>query len=390
MTDTPPTIDTLSSLESSFAGGGATAALDQLASRLREEKKHHELFEALKMKVRHSLSLPLLPVESNSDELPEATRDKLEEGLVDACRHVGELLIADGKVREGWMYLRPVGDKAAAAKLISAIHPDDDNTEELIEVLLYEGVDTGRGFGLLLERNGTCNSITTFDQIMGQRTRKERQAAASALLTRLYNDLIGNVKADIVRQSGEQPKETTLQGLIADRDWLFQDGAYHIDTTHLASVVRMARVLDDPSQLRMALDLTHYGRHLTQQLQYQGDEPFVDQYPSNALYYQALLGENVDEALAFFESKARLLDPQFNGTAGIETYLELLSRIGRHKQALDAAIELMPANTPSVAYAPLLMDLCSKAGDYQKLLDFCRSRGDELGFAAALVSREKA
>jgi hypothetical protein len=33
------------------------------------------------------------------------------------------------------------------------------------------------------------------------------------------------------------------------------------------------------------------------------------------------------------------------------------------------------------------MDLCGKAGNYQKLLDFCRSRGDELGFAAALVSK---
>jgi hypothetical protein len=380
--------DTFSALESSLAAGGAAAALDQLALQLREEKKYHELFEALKLKVRHSLGLPLLPIESNSDELPEATRNKLEEGLVDACRQVGELLLKEGKVREGWMYLRPVGDKAAAASLINQIEPNEDNTDELIEVLLHEGVDTGRGFALLLERNGTCNSITTFDQLMHQRTRKERQAAAACLLNRLYTDLIHNVKADIARQAGEQPKETTLKGLVADRDWLFQDGNYHIDTTHLASVVRMSRVLEDPEQLRKALDLTHYGRHLSQQLQYQGDEPFADQYPSNALYYQALLGENVDEALAYFENKARLLDPQYNGTAAIETYLELLSRLGRYEQALAAAIELMPDNTPSVAYAPLLMDLCEKSGNYQKLLDFCRSRGDELGFAAALVSKK--
>ena len=381
MTATP------SALETSFATGGAAAALDQLASRLREEQKYHELFEALKMKVRYSLGLPLLPLESNSDELPETTRDKLEDGLVEACRQVGELLLRSGKIREGWMYLRPVGDKAAAAKLIAAIEPNDDNTEELIEVLLHEGVDTGRGFALLLDRNGTCNSITTFDQIMQQRTKRERQAAASSLLNRLYNDLVANVKTDIVRQEGNQPPETTLEALVTDRDWLFQDGAYHIDTTHLASVVRMARVLDDPALLRMALDLTHYGRHLSQQLQYQGDEPFVDQYPSNALYYQALLNENVDAALDYFETKARLLDPQSNGTAGIETYLELLSRLGRHQQALEAALTLMPENTPSVAYAPLLMDLCAKSGDYQKLLEFCRSRNDELGFAAALVAQ---
>lgn len=378
--------ETLASLESSFAAGGAAAVLDQLASRLREEQKYHELFETLKMKVRHSLGLPLLPLESNSDALPEATRNKLEDGLVEACRQVGELLLQQGKIREGWMYLRPVGDKAAAAELIRQIQPDDDNTDELIEVLLHEGVDTGRGFSLLLERNGTCNSITTFDQIMHQRTKQERQAAASALLSRIYADLIDNVKADIVRKAGTPPEETTLAGLVADRDWLFADGQYHIDTTHLASVVRMARVLEDRDELRQALDLTHYGRHLSQPLQYQGDEPFVDQYPTNALFFQALLGENVDEALAYFENKARLLDPQAHGTAAIETYLELLSRIGRHGQALEAAIELMPANTPSVAYGPLLMDLCAKSGQYQKLLEFCRSRGDEIGFAAALVS----
>jgi hypothetical protein len=373
-------------LESSFATGGAEAALAQLAEELKREKKYHELFEALKMQVRHSLGMPILPGESGSDDLDEPTRDKLEEGLVDACRQVGELLLKDGKVREGWMYLRPVGDKAAAAKLLAAITPDDDNTEELIEVLLHEGVDTGRGFELLLDQNGTCNAITTFDQIMHQRSRKDRQAAARPLLHRLYRDLLANVRSDIARQENSQPSEMTLERLIADRDWLFQEGAYHIDTTHLAAVVRMARVLENPEDLRMALDLTHYGRHLSPQLQYQGDEPFADQYPANALYYQALLGENVDEAIAYFENKAKLLDPQYNGTAAIETYLELLSRVGLHHKALEEALALMPENTPSVAYAPLLLDLCVKSGDYQKVLDFCRQRHDELGFAAALVT----
>lgn len=379
---------TIDSLEASLATSGPAGALQSLADRMREEKKYHELFEALKMSVRYKLGLPILPGDgATSDELPEATRLKLEEGLVEACRQVGELLLADGKVREGWMYLRPVGDKLAAAQLINRISPDEDNTEELIEVLLHEGVDTGRGFQLLLERNGTCNSITTFDQILHQRSKKERQACAALLLQRLYSDLVANVRTDIVRQEGTQPKEQTLRELIADREWLFQDGAYHTDTTHLAAVVRFARVLEQPEQLRKALDLTHYGRHLSTQLQYQGDEPFADQYPANALFFQALLGENVEEAVAYFEQKARLLDPQYNGTAAIEAYLELLSRIGRTQQALAEALALMPANTPSVAYAPLLMDLCAKSGDYSKMLSFCRERNDELGYAAALVAK---
>lgn len=379
----------LSQLQNTFNTSGAEAALTTLAERMRSEKKYHELFEALKMQLRLRLKLPISPVEGGSDDLSEATRDQLEDGLVDACRQVGELLIRDGKVREGWMYLRAVGDKAAAAKLINAVAADDDNYEELIEVCLHEGVDTARGFKLLLERNGTCNSITTFDQMMNQRSKKERQATASLLLHRVYDDLISNVRTDIARQEGSQPKEKTLRELVLDREWLFQDGQYHIDTTHLASVVRMARVIDDPAELALALDLTYYGRHLAEQLQYQGDEPFVDQYPSNALFYSALLGQNVDEAVEFFANKAKLLDPQYNGTAAIEAYLDLLSRLGRPKEALAAALELMPAGTPSVAYAPLLLDLCSKTGEYEKVLEFCTSRGDELGFAAALVSQKK-
>ncbi len=381
---------TFESLEQSFNTGGATAALQSLADRMRSEKKYHELFEALKMKVRNELGLPILPGEGvTSDDLPESTREKLEVGLVAACREVGELLLAEGKVREGWMYLRPVGDKAAAAKLISKIAPDEDNTEELIEVLLHEGVDTGRGFQLLLDRNGTCNSITTFDQIMHQRSKPERQAAASALLQRLHSDLLANVRTDILRQEGKEPSEQTLAALTADRDWLFHDGAYHIDTTHLASVVRMARVLENPEELRKALDLTRYGLHLSPQLQYQGDEPFADQYPANELYYQVVLGENVEAGLAFFETKARLLDPQHNGTAGIETYLELLSRTGKHEQALKEALTLIPENTPSVAYAPLLLDLSTKVGDFRSMLEFCRQKNDEFGFAAALISHPK-
>jgi hypothetical protein len=373
-------------LESSFSQGGAAAALSALAERLKQEKKYHELFEALKMRIRHELGLPILPTEPGSDDLDERSRDALERGLVDACRRVGELLIADGKVREGYMYLRPVGDRAGAARLIADVDATDDNTEELIEVLLHEGVDTGRGFKLLLEQNGTCNAITLFDQIMHQRPRKDRQASARLLLDRLHSDLVANVKTDIARQEASQPAESTLEQLVADRDWLFQEGAYHIDTTHLAAVVRMSRVLEEPAELRKALDLTHYGRRLSPQLQYQGEEPFADQYPANALFYQALLGENVEEALKFFETKSKLLDPQAHGTGAIETYLELLSRLGRHKQALQEALTLMPANTPSVAYAPLLMDLCAKSGEFGQVLEFCKQRNDELGFAAALVA----
>ena len=371
-------------LQSALASGGAEAALAQTADLLRGQKKYHELFEVLKMQVRRRIGLPILYSDSG-DSLSESQRTSLEEGLVAACREVGTLLLKGGQVREGWMYLRPVGDKAEALRLLSAIDPSEENTEDLIEVCLHEGIDVGRGFGLVLASYGTCSSITTYDSSVARRPRAEQAPAARQLLQRVHADLVGSVKHDIARQEGSQPQEKTLHELVMDRDWLFQDNSYHIDTTHLAATVRIARVLTDPADLRMALDLTEYGRRLSQQFQYQGDEPFAEMYPASALYFQALLGENIDEALAYFKTKAEMLDPQYHGMAAVEIYVDLLTRLGRHSEAIAAAIKLGPKGVQPIGQAPSLIELAQKAGNFAPVLSYCREKGDLLGFAAALV-----
>ena len=49
-------------------------------------------------------------------------------------------MLAEGKLREAWMYLRPVGDKAIVAQALAKIEPTDDNVQDLIEIGLHEGV----------------------------------------------------------------------------------------------------------------------------------------------------------------------------------------------------------------------------------------------------------
>ncbi len=375
-------------LKSDLSRGGTDAMLAKVADTLRAEKKYHELFEALKMQVRRKLSLPVTYT-SGGDELPEEKRNQLEEGLLAACREVGTLLFKQGKIREGWMYLRPVGERKEAAALLAGVEPNEDNTEELIEVALHEGVDIGRGYGIVLKSYGTCNAITTYDSSVARRPRAEQVPAARLLLRQVHADLVANVKADIGRQEGSQPKETTLKELVEDREWLFQENSYHLDTTHLAATVRIARVLTDAEDLRLALDLTEYGRRLNQQFQYQGDEPFAENYPAHSLYFQALLGENLDEALKYFRSKAEMLDPQYHGMVPIETYVDLLARTGRHYDALTEAIRLSPQSAHPVGIAPSLLELAEKAGDYTAFLDYCQQRGDVLGYAAGLVQAGK-
>lgn len=375
-------------LQSALASGGAEAALLQAADVLRREKKYHELFEVLKMQLRQKLGLPILAGEA-TDGLSEEQRTKLEDGLIVSCREVGTALLAQGQIREGWMYLRPVGDRAEAARLLGGIEANEENYEDLIDVCLHEGVDIGRGYGLVLERFGTCNAITQYDSSIVRRPRSEQAPAAQRLLAQVHADLVASVQADIARQEGMHPQGKTLRELLADRDWLFQENAYHLDTTHLAATVRIARVLTDPADLRRALDLTEYGRRLSQQFQYQGDEPFAETYPANALYFSALLGEQVQEAVDYFRTKAELLDSQYHGYGAIETYVDLLNRLGRHGEALTAAVKYGVGSIQPLGNAPPLVELARKSGEFAPVLAHCREKQDLLGFTAALVQSAK-
>jgi hypothetical protein len=373
-------------LQQALESGGVADALNRLAEQLRERKRYHELFEALKMQVRHQLGLPLTYSEAG-DDLAEDVRTKLENGLLDACREVGMALLSEGSIREGWMYLRPVGDQAAVAKELAKIEPDEDNLEELIEVSLHEAVDPARGFALVLEHHGTCNSITMYESTIVRQEKSAQQAAAGLLVEHLHAELLASVKADIAQQEGEEPSEKTLRELVADCDWLFGEHSYHLDTTHLASTVRFSRVLEDERLLRLAYDLTAYGSRLSQQFQYQGEPPFEDIYPSHALYLGALLGENVDQAVEFFRTKAELLHPEAHGSGAVEAYVQLLDRLGRPTEAVDALLEFAEKQPQAASQVvPLILELSERTGDFSRLVAFCREQDDLLGFATATLS----
>lgn len=371
-------------LQASMENGGVDAVLEQLITGLKEEKKYHELFEALKMQVRHSIGLPLLYGESG-DELEESQRTALEDGLINACRQVGMGLLEEGRISEGYMYMRPVGDRQAVKELLDQVEAGDNNIDELVEVLLQEGVDVERGFQIVLDSYGTCNSITTYETVVAHKSKTDQRKVAQLLLDHVHTELLNNVKSDIAQRSESEPKETTLESLVADREWLFGEHAYHIDTTHLASTTRFSRILEEEASLRKALDLTYYGRMLNSQFQYEGDEPFTDIYPDHALYYQALLGENIEEALTHFKRKANDVPRNQWGTLAVEVYIDLLNRVGRIDEAIAATAELIQPGERTGGLAPSLLELCEAKGDYSQLVESCRGANDVLGFATGLM-----
>ena len=369
--------------------------LNQMVEHFRESRSPMELFEALKMRIRNQLGLPLVTNE-NEPSRPEDVERQLEVGLLDACREAGTMLMEDGKVGEGWMYLRPTGDTRLAKNLISQLEITEENYDEMIQVLLHEGIDVARGYQAVIDQQGTCNSITLFEQALANRGKEDQQAAACCLLNHLHSELTELVRDDIARREAPAGEDESLADMIEKRRWILTDGGYHLDTTHLSSTVRIATVLEDPDSLRKAWDLTQYGRRLHHQFQYPGDEPFVDFYPAYTAFYAILLGENVDAGLKVFERKARSVDTAEHGTAAVETYVDLLDRIGRHQQAIDTAIELSPKDLPPQRIVPMLIEIAARAtesgdhGGWNSILDYCRKHNDVLGYAAVIHAADRA
>jgi len=371
-------------LDTALVRGGPESLLADLVGKLRAERRYHELFDALLLDARRRLGLEIV-LTAPLDELPEPVRGQVEQAYLDACREVGALLLDAGELRSAWTFLRPLGDKSLVASGLAKFPVSEDNVEEVIEIALYEAVAPALGFGLVLEHFGTCNAISAFDAAISPRPRAERQEPAAMLVRRLHNELVEGLSTDIARREGTRISERSLPRLMEDREWLFLNNNYHIDTTHLASTIRFARCLDDPTALRLALELTEYGRRLSRQFQFAGDEPWADLYPSHALFFQALLGENVDQALAYFRERAEAAEE--NEPAAAETYVGLLARLGRPRDAVEAAATLLRTGYRATREAPTLLELSCLAGDYRHALAAARERNDPVSYATALLAR---
>lgn len=385
------------SLEKSVLENGPAAAAQLLANTMRRDARYPELFEALKMLHRIELGLPAVHTDLSGAHLatqqeamlPEL-QDQLDKRLLGACAEVGTALMRAGNLQEGWMYLRAVGDRQATADAMRDVPVTQDNLDTVLGLLVHEAIDVARGTKLSLEMRGTCNTITMLDSVVSMRGRADQQAAVGTLVEHVHAELLSSLKSDIVRREkcdGTSPvhSETSLETLLSTRPTLLRDGTYHLDTTHLSSTVRFARILDNEQQLRLAVDMAQYGRQLHSQYQYPSEEPFADLYPMSLGMFRALLGEHVDSALKMFLQKAESLDPQEHGTVAIETYADLLTRVGKPAEALQFLIKKMPRGMRPFGIAPSLLELAEASQDFQAMLNHAKERGDLVGYAAALL-----
>lgn len=373
----------------SLQSGGADAALQTLVDLMGREGRCHDFFEARLMQCRQQAGLQLAP-NLDLDDVPPAVRDAIEEGYLAACRETGEMFLQQGKIRDAWMYLRTVGDHELMRTALSKLKIDEENIDAVIETAIYEGVDVELGFHALLAHHGTCNAITTFESIMSSRKQPERITIAGILLRHLHEELMSNFSSALIVEPGDTAeKSTTLCRLLAGCEEMFGEYTIHVDASHLSSVVRFARVLEDKDSLTLAFDLTEYGKRLHENFRFADEPPFEDMYESHQLLFAAQLGKEVEKALEYFDKRAREADPQTDGTLPAEICVMLYARLGRFAEAMERHMALLARDLQPQGVAPSLLELAGASENYDKLLDYTRDCGDLLGFAAAAIEKQR-
>jgi hypothetical protein len=382
-------------IAAALRGDGPGAALDRLVEDLDAAGDYRALLDAMLLKARHELGLPLIAPASLAD-VPEPLRTKYEDRYVEAIRLVGSKYLASGEIPTAWAYYRAIGENQPIARAIEEYRPDDGGDGErlgaVIEVAFNHGVHPRRGFELILEHYGTCSAITAFEGLPGQ-DEAVRVACAERLIRQLHRDLSANIRADIAgRGQLAPPAGASIAELIAGRDWLFAEDSYHIDVSHLSSVVRMSVLATDPEAIAMAADLTEYGRRLAPRLQFEGLPPFERIFDDHRVYLRALLGRDVDAAIAHFRAKLgppldRGPDPDSPDPAvPAQTLVNLLVRLGRLDEAIEVSSQYLAGLPDAALFCPGVAQLCQRAGDPKRLAEIARHRRDLVNYTAALLS----
>ncbi len=378
-------------LEETLRARGAAAAIKGLIEHLDSAGEYRALLDALLLEARHELGLPLLSIGRLAD-LPDPARTQYEEKYIAAIRLVGSRYLAKGDIPTASAYYRAIAETEPVATAIDAYQPteNDERLGAVVEVALNHGVNPRRGFELILENYGTCPAITAFEQLPPQ-DEAVRAACAERMVRHLHGELTANLRAEIAsRGQVSPPAGTTIADLVAERPWLFTDDAYHIDISHLSSVVRMSLLARDREAIALAADLTAYGRCLSPRLVFEGSPPFENIYEDHGAYLKALIGRDREAAVAHFERK--LLDEQNqegDPVGAAQVLVKLLLECGKIDEAIDVAATHLAGIPESALACPSLNELCQRAGQSERLAQVARGTGDLVSFTAARLQSRR-
>jgi hypothetical protein len=365
---------------------GSSTAIERLCTTLRTRKDYAGLFYALLLKKRHELGVSPVPTEP-AQNLPPELHEPYEDAIREAGQLVGRLHLEEGDIPRAWMYYRMLGELGPVAAALETAQPAEGEAgQQLIEIAFHQGVHPRKGFDWILDRYGICSAITT---VSGTEFADgdTRAYCIGRLVRALHEQLFQRLREEIAHREGSSPAGGTVKELVTGRDWLFEDEFYHVDVSHLGSVVQMSLHLSPGPELDLARDVCEYGQRLSPRFQYAGEPPFEDSYRDYGVYLAALAGDETEAGIAHFRTKAENADPETTGTLAAEALVNLLLRLDRTSEALAVARRYLTRADPQRLSCPTIAELCRRAQDYQTLAEVAREQGDPVHFLAGLLAR---
>lgn len=385
-------------LRAALASAGPSAAADSLVAELRAAGDFQNLFYALLLKKRVELGVSPFPT-GPSDDLPRETHEPYEQAIREAGREVGHALLARKEFARAWGFFRMLGEPEPVRAALAAFEPGpDDDVYPVIEIAWQNGVLPKKGFDLVLDRHGVCSAITMVSGSDITGNAELRDHCVGRLVRALHAQLSERLRTDVAGRGAELSPAATIPEMVEAHPEVFADDAYHIDTSHLSSVVQMSTYLPPGEENQLAQELCAYGRRLSKGLQGHNDAPFDDGYDDYLAFLKVIAGAvkpplvgskaDVDAGLERFRAKAER-EAKEGSTYAAQVYVNLLLRVGRPAEALGAARTFLLAEDERNLICPGVSELAKKAGDFQTLADAAKARNDPVGYLAGLIAGKR-
>jgi hypothetical protein len=372
-------------VRAALSADGPLAAVDRLCDELRAAGDYHSLFYALLMRKRVELGVSPFPTGPASD-LPSAVHEAYEDAIRLAARQVGRIYLDQGDIPRAWGFFRLIGEPGPVREALANLTPGpEDDTYPLVDIAWHQQVYPEKGFDIILERHGICSAITMVGSADLSNHPELRTYCVRRLVRSIHDQLSDRLRADLAARGIAVPDGTTITQMIEGRDELFADDAYHVDVSHLSSVVQMSLQLPPGPELGMARELCEYGRRLAPQFRGGADMPFEHAYADYLVYLQILDGFDVENGLAHFRQKVERGVEEGN-IFPAEVYINLLVRLERLSEALAAARHYLVGVPDENLTCPGVAELARRLGDFAALSAAAEAKGDAVNFLAGLIA----
>ena len=287
------------------ASKGPKAAVEQLIADLRKAEDFQNLFYALLLKKRVELGVSPFPT-GPSTELPPATHEPYEAAIREAGREVGHALLERKQYGQAWAFFRMLGEPEPVKAALEAYVPGpDDDVYPVIEIAWQNAVLPKKGFDLVLDRHGVCSAITMVSSSDITGNAELRDYCVGRLVRRVHAQVTERLRGDAEGRGLKLPANAGIRQIVEAHPELFAEDSYHIDTSHLSSVVQMSTYLPKGPDNDLARELCLYGSKLSKGLQGHSDAPFEDGYEDYLAFLNVIAGVEVEKGLERFRAKAR-------------------------------------------------------------------------------------